>query len=61
MRRKKFWETTEKMQVDLAIHLKTYDHSRPQRGRGMNDRTPMRAFSGESPSKEKQKMMKKAA
>ena len=61
MGRKKFYETTEEMQVDLDTYLKTYNHNRPHQGRGMNGRTPMKAFTDGLPKKEKPKKIDKAA
>ena len=44
MGRKKFYETLAEMQTDLDIFLQSYNHDRPHQGRGMNGRTPAKAF-----------------
>jgi len=44
MGRQKWYESVEEMQADLDVFLETYNTRRPHRGRGMNGRTPERAF-----------------
>ena len=41
--RRTWFETVEQMQA-LHAYLVTYNNERPHQGRGMNDRTPYRAF-----------------
>jgi len=57
MGRKKFYETVDEMQADLDAFLKTYNHARPHQGRGMNGRTPIRAFRDGVPKSGKPKKM----
>ncbi len=42
--RKTWFETIEKMQVVLDTYLIGYNTKRPHQGRGMNGRTPAKAF-----------------
>jgi transposase InsO family protein len=42
--RKTWFETIDEMQVVLDAYLATYNTKRPRQGRGMNGRTPERAF-----------------
>jgi transposase InsO family protein len=42
--RQKWYESVEEMQADLDVFMETYNTRRPHRGRGMNGRTPERAF-----------------
>jgi transposase InsO family protein len=44
MGRTKFYESIDEMQVDLDAFLVTYNTRRPHQGRGMNGRTPEKAF-----------------
>lgn len=58
MGRKKFYEALSEMQTDLDAYLQTYNTRRPHQGRGMNGRTPARAFKDGLPKKGKPKRMK---
>ena len=60
MGRKKFYEALDEMQTDLDAFLKAYNHSRPQQGRGMNGRTPAKAFNDGLPKRAKAKKMEKS-
>jgi transposase InsO family protein len=60
MGRKKFYESVDEMQTDLDTYLAGYNTRRPHQGRGMNGRTPMRAFKDGLPKKEKTSKMTKA-
>ena len=42
--RRTWYDTIEEMQKALDRYLKTYNHGRPHQGRGMNGRTPQKAF-----------------
>ena len=42
--RRTWFETIEEMQAVLDDYLKAYNTKRPHQGRGMNGRTPIRAF-----------------
>ena len=42
--RRTWFETIEEMQIALDAWLVTYNTARPHQGRGMNGRTPIRAF-----------------
>ncbi len=42
--RKTWFETIEEMQVVLDAYLIGYNTKRPHQGRGMNGRTPIKAF-----------------
>ena len=42
--RRTWFETVEQMQEALDAYLLTYNTARPHQGRGMNGRTPARAF-----------------
>jgi transposase InsO family protein len=42
--RRTWFETIEEMQAVLDDYLETYNTKRPHQGRGMNGRTPIRAF-----------------
>ena len=42
--RRTWFETIEEMQIALNAWLVTYNTARPHQGRGMNGRTPIRAF-----------------
>jgi hypothetical protein len=42
--RKTWFETIEEMQVVLDAYLIDYNAKRPHQGRGMNGRTPLKAF-----------------
>ena len=42
--RTKWYEALEEMQTDLDAWLETYNTKRPHQGRGMDGRTPHRAF-----------------
>ena len=59
MGRTKFYEAVDEMQVDLEAFLKTYNHDRPHQGRGMNGRTPAKAFTDGLPKPTKAKKMEK--
>ncbi len=60
MGRKKFYESVDEMQADLDTYLVGYNTRRPHQGRGMNGRTPARAFKDGLPKKETPTKMKKA-
>jgi transposase InsO family protein len=56
--RRTWFETIEEMQTVLDVYLVSYNTARPHQGRGMNGRTPARAFSEglpKSPSEKKEK------
>ena len=59
MGRTKFYDSVEEMQADLEAYLKTYNQDRPHQGRGMNGRTPAKAFSDGLPKPPKAKKMEK--
>ena len=59
MGRKKFYEAVDEMQSDLEAYLKTYNRDRPHQGRGMNGRTPYKAFTSGLPKPGKAKKMTK--
>lgn len=59
MGRKKFYEAVDEMQTDLDAYLKTYNRDRPHQGRGMNGRTPYKAFTDGLPKPGKAKKMAK--
>jgi len=63
MGRKKFYEAVDEMQTDLDAFLVHYNTKRPHQGRGMNGRTPMKAFTDglPKPTNKKEEKMKKAA
>jgi len=63
MGRKKFYESVEEMQKDLDAYLLHYNTKRPHQGRGMNGRTPMKAFTDglPKPKNKKEENMKAAA
>jgi transposase InsO family protein len=42
--RRTWFETIDEMQKALDLYLKSYNNDRPHQGRGMNGRTPWRAF-----------------
>ena len=42
--RRTCFETVEEMQAALDAYLVAYNNERPHQGRGMNGRTPYRAF-----------------
>jgi transposase InsO family protein len=42
--RQKWYESIEEMQKDLEEYLAVYNNKRPHQGRGMNGRTPLKAF-----------------
>ena len=42
--RKTWYETVDEMQRDLDRYLEFYNNKRPHQGRGMNGRTPIKAF-----------------
>ena len=42
--RRTWFETSDEMQAVLDEYLETYNTKRPHQGRGMNGRTPIRAF-----------------
>jgi transposase InsO family protein len=42
--RQKWYESVEEMQKDLEEYLVVYNTKRPHQGRGMNGRTPLKAF-----------------
>jgi len=51
------------MQADLDAYLVTYNTKRPHQGRGMNGRTPIKAFTQgiPKPKNKKEEKMKPAA
>ena len=59
MGRKKFYEALDEMQADLDAFLKAYNTRRPHQGRGMNGRTPAKAFTDGLPTPTKAKKMEK--
>ncbi|MBM3506108.1 MAG: IS481 family transposase [Alphaproteobacteria bacterium] len=48
--RRTWFETVEQMQTALDFYLKTYNETRPHQGRGMDGRTPARAFKDHIPA-----------
>jgi transposase InsO family protein len=48
--RRTWFETLEQMQAALDGYLKTYNETRPHQGRGMDGRTPARAFKDHIPA-----------
>ncbi len=60
MGRKKFYESVDEMQADLDAYLVGYNTRRPHQGRGMEGRTPVKAFKDGLPKKEKPSKMTKA-
>jgi len=63
MGRTRFYEGVDEMQTDLDAYLVTYNTKRPHQGRGMNGRTPIKAFTQgiPKPKNKKEKNMKPAA
>jgi transposase InsO family protein len=56
--RKTWFDTIEEMQVVLDDYLVSYNQRRPHQGRGMNGRTPARAFKDGLPRKAKPQQQK---
>ena len=48
-----WYESVEEMQTDLDAYLETYNRNRPHRGRGMEGRTPYKAFKAGLPTARK--------
>jgi len=63
MGRTKFYEGVDEMQKDLDAYLVRYNTKRPHQGRGMNGRTPLKAFTDglPKPKNKKGEKMKPAA
>lgn len=61
--RTKWYESIAEMQTDLDAYLVVYNTERPHQGRGMNGRTPLKAFTDGLPKEDttKPKPTKKAA
>ena len=59
MGRTKFYEAVDEMQADLEAFLKVYNNDRPHQGRGMNGRTPAKAFTDGLPKPAKATKMRK--
>lgn len=55
MGRSKFYEGADEMQKDLDEYLVTYNTKRPHQGRGMNGRTPIKAFTQGIPKSKNKK------
>ncbi len=54
--RRTWFETVEEMQASLDPYLESYNTRRPHQGRGMNGRTPLKAFADGIPkAKQKEK------
>jgi transposase InsO family protein len=54
--RKTWFETIEEMQVALDAYLVVYNTKRPHQGRGMNGRTPLKAFKDGIPKQAKKEV-----
>jgi len=54
--RKTWFETIEEMQVALDAYLVVYNTKRPHQGRGMNGRTPLKAFKDGIPNQAKKEV-----
>jgi transposase InsO family protein len=57
--RRTWFETIEEMQAVLDSYMEQYNQSRPHQGRGMNGRTPARAFAEGLPKTQQQKEEKR--
>lgn len=56
-RRKTWFETIEEMQVALDAYWVVYNTKRPHQGRGMNGRTPLKAFTDGIPKPGKKEVI----
>jgi transposase InsO family protein len=54
--RRTWFETVDEMQAALDAYLHSYNHDRPHQGRGMNGRTPYRAFIDGLPPQQERRM-----
>jgi transposase InsO family protein len=52
--RRTWFETIDEMQIALDAYLKAYNKDRPHQGRGMNGRTPAKAFVDGLPKSKKE-------